>query len=65
MENYAYREVQESQKANAWFSLNFTDQGSLFCGLSDMCYTSAFAMEEENALESQNGAAVVQTPKVR
>lgn len=65
MENYAYREVQESQKAYAWFSLNFTDQGSLFCGLSDMCYTSAFAMEEENALESQNGAAVVQTPKVR
>ena len=44
---------------------NFTDQSSLFCGLSDMHCTSALATEEGNGFESQNVVAVVQTSKVK
>ena len=51
--------------AYTWFNLNFTDQSSLFCGLSDMYCTSALAIEEGNAFESQNGVTVVQTSKVK
>ena len=47
-----------------WFNLNFTDQRSLFCGLSDMHCTSSLTIEEEDAFENKNGVAVVQIPKV-
>ena len=50
--------------AYTWLNLNFTDQSSLLCGLSDMHCTSAFATEEGNAFESQNGVAVVQPSKI-
>ena len=46
-------------------NLNFTDQSSLFCGLSDVCCTSALAIEEGDGFESQNGLAVVQTSKTK
>ena len=48
-----------------WFNLNFTDQSSLICGLSDMHCISALVIEEGNMFESQNGVAVVQTSKVK
>ena len=51
--------------ADIWLNLNFTDQRSLFCGLSDMHCTSALATEEKNVFESQNGVAVVQTSKIK
>ena len=54
-----------SQKAYTWLNLNFTDQSSLFCGLSDTHCTSALATEEGDAFESQNGIAVVQISKVK
>ena len=65
MEKSAHIEVWGSPKAYTWFNLNFTDQGSLFCGLSDMRCTSALAIEEGNAFESQNGIPVVQISRVK
>ena len=62
---YAHIQVWGSQKAYACFNLNFTDQRSLFCRLSDMCCASALAIEEGNAFESQTGVTVVQTSKVK
>ena len=44
--------------AYTWFNLNFTDQSSLSCGLSDRRCTSALAIEEGNAFESQNGSDI-------
>ena len=55
----------EKSLAYTWFNLNFAHQSSLFCGLSDMHCTSALAIKEENAFESQNGVHVVQTSKVK
>lgn len=50
--------------ANIWVNLNFTDQSGLFCGLSNIHYTSALAIVEENTFERQSGVAVVLTSKV-
>lgn len=50
--------------ANIWLNLNLTDQRGLFCGLSNIHYTSALAIVEENAFEHQSGVAVVLTSKV-
>ena len=50
--------------ANIWVNLNFTDQSGLFCGLSNIHYTSALAIVEEDTFERQSGVAVVLTSKV-
>lgn len=58
-ENLHMRKCGEVILAYTWFNLNFTDQSGLFCGPSDMYYTSALSIER-NAFEGQNGATVVQ-----
>lgn len=50
--------------ANIWLNLNLTDQRGLFCGLSNIHYTSAPATVEEDTFERQSGVAVVLTSKV-
>ena len=47
-----------------WFNLKFTNQSSLFCGLSDMHCISTLAIEKWNTLESQKGVTMVQISKV-
>ena len=47
------------------FNLNFTDHSGLFCGLSNVNCTSALAVMEGNAFESQSGVAMVETAKVK
>ena len=48
-----------------WFNVNFTNQSSLFCGLSDMHYISTLATEKWNTLDSQKGVTTVQISKVK
>ena len=65
MEKSARIEVWGSQKTYTCLNLNFADQSSLFCCLSDMCCTSALATEEGSKFESQNGVAMFQTSKIK